>query len=171
MVSFLHGGDVRIKPGHRTGKNFPCGISKRANANIPPNMPSNRRASLPHHTAAKPPLRPEIQAPTGSADTLSLSARKSCSPCGLPALPSRRSRRKNQKRGAKKRSRDGKDAAAFWLLWNQNSSFSSMYLRSSLRWMRICSIVSRSRTVTVPSSTVSKSTVMQSGVPISSSRR
>ena len=26
-----------------------------------------------------------------------------------------------------------------------------MYLRSSLRWMRTCSIVSRSRTVTVPS--------------------
>ena len=54
---------------------------------------------------------------------------------------------------------------------NQNSSFSSIYLRSSLRWMRTCSIVSRSRTVTVPSSTVSKSTVMHSGVPISSSRR
>ncbi len=60
---------------------------------------------------------------------------------------------------------------------NQYASFSVRYAFSSLMGMRTCSMVSRSRTVThrspgfSPSPTVSKSTVMQKGVPISSSRR
>ena len=60
---------------------------------------------------------------------------------------------------------------------NQYVSFSVRYAFSSLMGMRTCSMVSRSRTVThrspgfSPSPTVSKSTVMQKGVPISSSRR
>ena len=60
---------------------------------------------------------------------------------------------------------------------NQYVSFSVRYAFSSLMGMRTCSMVSRSRTVTQwspgfsPSPTVSKSTVMQKGVPISSSRR
>ena len=53
----------------------------------------------------------------------------------------------------------------------QNSIFSSIYRIASGTESRICSIVSRSRTVTVPSSRVWKSTVRQYGVPISSWRR
>lgn|GEM_PF-5222764 len=43
--------------------------------------------------------------------------------------------------------------------------------RSSATGTRVCSIVSRERTVTVSSSSESKSTVTQKGVPISSWRR
>ena len=53
----------------------------------------------------------------------------------------------------------------------QNCCISSIYCLSSLTGMRFCSMVSRSRTVTVPVSSVSKSTVMHTGVPTSSWRR
>ena len=46
-----------------------------------------------------------------------------------------------------------------------------MYASSASMRMRSCSIESRSRTVTQPSFALSKSYVMQNGVPISSSRR
>ena len=48
---------------------------------------------------------------------------------------------------------------------------SSIQLRTSLRGTRTCSMVSRSRMVTDWVSSVSKSTQMQKGVPISSCRR
>ena len=50
----------------------------------------------------------------------------------------------------------------------QNVSLSEMYAVSSEIGSLICSIVSLSRTVTLLSSSVSKSTVTQKGVPISS---
>ena len=53
----------------------------------------------------------------------------------------------------------------------QKSIFCSMCAPISAMGTRTCSMVSRSRMVTQPSVSVSKSTVMQSGVPISSSRR
>ncbi len=59
----------------------------------------------------------------------------------------------------------------------QYASFSARYAFSSLIGTRTCAMVSRSRMVTQlspafsASPTVSKSTVMQKGVPISSSRR
>ena len=53
----------------------------------------------------------------------------------------------------------------------QYSSFCSKYFSSSAMGKRICSMLSRSRTVTVSFSRVSKSTVTQKGVPISSWRR
>ena len=62
-------------------------------------------------------------------------------------------------------------------LCSQYASFSARYAFSSLMGTRTCSMVSRSRTVTQlspafsASPTVSKSTVMQNGVPTSSSRR
>ena len=62
-------------------------------------------------------------------------------------------------------------------LCSQYASFSARYAFSSLMGTRTCSILSRSRTVTQlspafsASPTVSKSTVMQNGVPTSSSRR
>ena len=60
---------------------------------------------------------------------------------------------------------------------SQYASFSARYAFSSPMGTRTCSMVSRSRTVTQlspafsASPTVSKSTVMQNGVPTSSSRR
>lgn len=53
----------------------------------------------------------------------------------------------------------------------QPSIWSSRYSSSSGTLMRRCSVESRSRSVTVSSSRVSKSTVMQKGVPTSSMRR
>ena len=54
---------------------------------------------------------------------------------------------------------------------NQNRSLLSMKAFRSSTFTRSCCMVSRSRTVTEPSVSVSKSTVMQYGVPISSWRR
>ena len=54
---------------------------------------------------------------------------------------------------------------------SQNRIRSSMYWRTSLMGTRTCSMVSRSRMVTVWVSSVSKSTQMLKGVPISSCRR
>ena len=54
---------------------------------------------------------------------------------------------------------------------NQNAMRFAIYSATSSILMRSCSILSRSRTVTQPSCSVSKSTVTQNGVPISSSRR
>ena len=54
---------------------------------------------------------------------------------------------------------------------HQKRILSSMYWRRSLRATRSCCMVSRSRTVTVWVSSVSKSTQMEKGVPISSWRR
>ena len=50
----------------------------------------------------------------------------------------------------------------------QNAILSSMYFFTSAIGILSCFIESRSRTVTQPSSTLSKSYVMQKGVPISS---
>ena len=50
-------------------------------------------------------------------------------------------------------------------------SFVAMVLSSSSAFTRSCAMVSRSRTVTVPSSRLLKSTVTHQGVPISSWRR
>ena len=50
----------------------------------------------------------------------------------------------------------------------QNAILSSMYFFTSVIGILSCFIESRSRTVTQPSSTLSKSYVMQKGVPISS---
>ena len=50
----------------------------------------------------------------------------------------------------------------------QNRILSSMYFRRSAMATRSCCMVSRSRTVTVWVGSVSKSTQMQKGVPISS---
>lgn len=54
------------------------------------------------------------------------------------------------------------------LLIYQNAILSSMYFFTSAIGILSCFIESRSRTVTQPSSTLSKSYVMQKGVPISS---
>ena len=77
----------------------------------------------------------------------------------------------------KKRSRVSATPFLSRYLCSQYASFSARYAFSSLMGTRTCSMVSRSRTVTQlspafsASPTVSKSTVMQNGVPTSSSRR
>ena len=58
-------------------------------------------------------------------------------------------------------------AISYYLSY-QNAILSSMYFFTSAIGILSCFIESRSRTVTQPSSTLSKSYVMQKGVPISS---
>ena len=65
----------------------------------------------------------------------------------------------------------GSRAQAYGKCGCQKTSFSPIHAGSSSTLRRTWVIASRSRTVTVPSSTVSKSTVTQKGVPISSWRR
>ena len=61
-----------------------------------------------------------------------------------------------------------KTAAATAVLFVQKAHFSVRKATTSFSFMRTCSMVSLSRTVTVPSSSVWKSQVRQKGVPISS---
>ena len=61
-----------------------------------------------------------------------------------------------------------KTAAAAAVLFVQKAHFSVRKATTSFSFMRTCSMVSLSRTVTVPSSSVWKSQVRQKGVPISS---
>lgn len=69
----------------------------------------------------------------------------------------------NKKRGALA----PRFALSYYLSY-QNAILSSMYFFTSAIGILSCFIESRSRTVTQPSSTLSKSYVMQKGVPISS---
>ena len=77
-----------------------------------------------------------------------------------------------QKNGADKPHRSGIFIAFHSVLLDpQNRIRSSMYLRTSHSFTRSCCMVSRSRMVTLWVSSVSKSTQMLKGVPISSCRR